>query len=132
MKELSLKIFGWIAVFLAPIKASMLTIIVLVLVDLITGLLAAKKQGIPIISTKLGHTVIKLLGYEIAVLLAYTGQTYLLDGVPVIHVVAGFVGSTELLSIYENMSVITGTPYIDAIKKLLGRQDTLPPTPPTG
>ena len=49
-----------LAVF-APAKSMILSSLALVLVDLITGVLAAKKQNIPITSSGLKRSIIKLL-----------------------------------------------------------------------
>ena len=50
------------------------------------------------------------------------------DSIPIVHVVSGLIGSAELLSIYENMSKITGVPFAQKIMELLQppKQETPP------
>jgi hypothetical protein len=41
------------------------------------------------------------------------------DTVPVVHVVAGLIGATELLSVYENLSRITGLDFKQKVMQLI-------------
>lgn len=115
----------WIAVFLAPVKAALLAVVFLVVVDLITGIAASKKRGEKIESAKLGRTVVKLLGYELALITSFVTEKYLLEVLPLLQTMAGFVGAVEILSVSENLAVLTGVPLYEAFKKLLNK----PPPP---
>lgn len=126
-----------IAVF-APIKTVMITVGVLIIADMLLGMWAAKKQGIPITSEKLSHTLVKIFMYEIAVCLAFLVETYLMEGIlPVCKIVGSIIGSVELKSILENVQGIQGQPIFNSlIGQLKGQvaqnlppQD--PPVPPT-
>lgn len=104
-----------IAVF-APAKSMILASLALVIMDLITGILAARKQGLPITSAGLGRTVSKLLVYEAAILLAFVAQQYLLSSlIPAASIVSGVVGITELTSCLENLNIIGGNNILQSI-----------------
>lgn len=123
-----------IAVF-APIKTVMITVGVLVIVDMILGMIAAKKRGESINSARMSSTVVKALMYEIAVMMAYLVETYLMSGVlPVCKIVGALIGSVELKSILENTQEIHGQPLFNTLIGQLKKQteDVLPqPPPPT-
>lgn len=109
--------------FLAPIEGVLATVGLLVVLDLITGLLASRKQGIPITSFGLKRTVVKLLVYEAAVLLAFLVNQYLTGpAIPLVHLVSSLIGVTELKSNYENINILSGgnllTSIINAVQRL--------------
>lgn len=114
-----------IAVF-APAQAMIFTSMALVLIDLVTGVWAAKKRGEIITSSGLSRTVAKLLVYESAILLAFVTQTYLTGNtIPVANIVAGFVGITELLSCLENLNGISGTDLLKSLLEKLANKSKL-------
>lgn len=119
LKTLAISI---LAVF-APIQATMVTVLVLVIADLITGLLAAKKSKDPITSAGLRRTIIKIFLYQGAIILAFLTQKYLTgETIPVSNIVAGFIGLTELTSVVENMNIISGK---SLFKALLSKLDSV-------
>jgi phage-related holin len=104
-----------LAVF-APAQSMIISTLVLVVVDLITGLIAAHKQGIPITSSGLRRTIGKTLIYEVVILIAFLAQQYLTGPViPVSSIAAGFIGLTELTSCVENLNVIGGGSLLKAL-----------------
>lgn len=101
-----------------------ITSFVLIMVDLITGVIAAKKQNIPVTSAGLRRTLSKLIIYELAMILAFITQQYLTgDTIPVSSLMAGFIGLTELTSILENLNVIGDGKLLQAILDKLGSQN---------
>jgi hypothetical protein len=118
---------------LAPIKAMLVTAGVLVFMDLLTGIWASLKTGIPISSNRLGRTVTKIFVYQLAIICGFLTERYLVDDMlPFAKIAAGYVGITELKSIYENLSRISGQ---DFLKGILGKlndrvDDKLPPGGP--
>lgn len=103
----------------APIHATLITAFSVVLIDLITGLIAAKKQGIPITSTGLKSTVVKLFVYQLVIVVAFLIETYLAKGVALTNIVTSYIGITELLSINENIALISGKDLLSgAIAKI--------------
>jgi hypothetical protein len=116
-----------LAVF-APAKAALFTVGLLVFLDFILGILAARKQSIPITSAGMGRTVVKSLVYELAILLAFLVQTYLTGAtMPVMSIVSGFIGVTELTSVLENLEIISGQPLLKIIVAALSSKNNTPP-----
>lgn len=100
----------------APIKPILITVLVLVMVDLYTGVYAAKKSGKPITSGGFKRTVAKLLMYEFAICLAFLVHQYLTgDLLPAEKLIASMIGLTELASVLENLNVINGQPLFNSI-----------------
>lgn len=113
-----------VAVF-APAQGMLTTALLLIVIDLITGILASKKQGKKINSSGLQRTIVKLLVYEISIMLAFLTETYLLNhSIPVSNIVAGFVGITELKSCLENLNVISGGDLLKQIVDKLGSKNS--------
>lgn len=107
------------AAALAPIHAAMATVLALVIVDLVTGVLVAYKLKEPLASNKLKKTVIKLVFYEVALVLSFWVGVYLTGpSVPVLQMVASIIGLTELASLLENFHILTGNKIFAT---LLGR-----------
>lgn len=104
-----------------PIKAMLVTVIVLVLADLATGVWAAYKMQQPITSAKMRNTVSKLLIYLVAVCVGFLVENYLLEQLlPVSKLIAGAIGMVELTSLLENANKILGTDIFKAILLKLG------------
>jgi hypothetical protein len=109
LKALALSIL----VIFAPIKAALITVMVLSLVDLLLGILGARSKGLPITSRGLRRTISKVAVYELVVILGFLVETYLTgDAVPIVKVLAGMIGITELKSVLENLEALTGIPLL--------------------
>lgn len=101
---------GAILSFFAPIQTLIIWTSVFVIADLVTGILAAKKRGEELKSSKLKKTIDKIVWYTLAITLAYGldvnvlsfAVLYLANGV------AGLCCGNELYSIFENVYCITG------------------------
>lgn len=120
MKLLEAFIAATLAIF-APIKMILITTIILVFGDLITGLVAAYKRGEPLKSAGLRRTVNKLLTYLSAICIGYLVETYMLEGyLAVSKIVAGLIGVVEFKSLLENLDSINGTPLFKSLIKKLG------------
>lgn len=103
------------AVF-APIKGAIVTVICLTIMDLITGIIAAKKRGEPLTSAGLARTVVKIAVYQVATLCAFLAQKYLiLDVMPICTLVTSLIGLTELKSVLENLDSISGGSFFKVI-----------------
>lgn len=125
MKDFLGKLALVIFAALAPIHAVIVSVGVLVVTDLITGVWAAIKRKEPISSAALRRTVSKMVIYQIAVISGFLVQQYLIsDLVPVVKIVAGVIGLVELKSILENADKITGVSiFQEALKKLGSKND---------
>lgn len=96
------------AVF-APIRGMIIVAALAIVADFILGIIAAKKRGDEIKSSKMGITVSKLLIAETAIMMCYLVQHYLLqDSFPLTNWVAGIVGLNEIYSIIESLDSISG------------------------
>ncbi len=108
-----LKIASMLILVLAPIHSVLIAVGVLIVLDMITGLLAARKRGEKITSANLKKTVTKAFLYQSSVVVAFLMEQLLLDGIPVVKVVAGIIALTEGKSFFENVHAITGTNFWD-------------------
>lgn len=131
MKTLQLIALSIISVF-APTKPILITSLVLVVVDLMFGILVAKKNKLPITSNGLKRTVLKLLVYEVAILVSFLVGTYLVDSfLPILKMVTSLIGLTELKSILENLDELSGGSFfgnlINKIQNILSNRDNTPP-----
>ena len=114
-KHLGALLISTLAVF-APIKGMIIVAGLAVIVDLITGIVAAKKRGEEIKSSKIGITVSKLIIVETAILMCFLIQTYLLDNAfPLVNWVAGVIGVHQIYSIMENLNSISGNQLFTSI-----------------
>ena len=96
-----------------PIKASLVAVGVLTFIDLVSGVCAAHKRGEKITSSGLKRTVVKLLVYEVVVMLGFLVEQYLTgDLIPIVKILSGMVGITELKSVLENLEDLTGLPLL--------------------
>lgn len=115
-----------VAIF-APAKALILVTGLLIFADLFTGMLAARKRGEKIKSAALRRTITKCFVYELAILLGFLVEVYMLDGfIPVSKIAAGLISVVEFKSILENLDVINGSPVFTSLIKKLGSVNDLP------
>lgn len=108
------------AVF-APIKELIVVTIVLILVDLITGMLAARKKGQKLSSAGIRRTFTKFTVYLTGICIGWLVERYMLEGfIPVSKIAAGLISIIEAKSVFENLDVINGNPIFTALIKKLG------------
>jgi phage-related holin len=113
-----------IALVFMPIKATLITVMVLTVADLITGITASRKEGKKITSSGLKRTIIKTTVYELVVMLGFLTERYMIgDALPVVKILAGFIGLTELKSVLENIERISGMPIIKLLIERLNQTD---------
>lgn len=115
--------------FLLPIKLVIITAGVLILADLFTGILAAKKRGEKITSAALSRTVAKMAVYQTVIITGYMLQVNLLGNVvPVINLVGSVIGMVEFKSIVENANTILGADiFKELIKRMSSKNDANSP-----
>ena len=101
--------------WLAPIQGAIISTFALVMIDLILGLLAARKTNVPITSSGLKQTVLKLLAYELGIVLAFIVQTYLAPQLAAVGILTTLIGTVELKSLLENIDIITGGDFFKSI-----------------
>lgn len=121
MKELLIKTGVVILSVLAPIKAVIISVGILIVADLITGIWAAIKRKEKIKSSVMRRTVSKMCIYQLAVICGFLLETFLLaNAFPVSKIVAGVIGMVEFKSILENSNSIVGGDVFKSILKKIG------------
>lgn len=104
--------------YFSPVKGVLLVAFAAILLDLITGIIAARTRGEGIKSKKLYKTAVKI-GCVSAIIL----MTYAIDKeIPLIELhklVAWLIVGFELWSILENMAQITDHPVFRFLKRLM-------------
>lgn len=130
--NIALKIaLALLAVF-APAEQVVLTVMALTGLDMITGILAAKKLGHAITSSGLKRTVVKTAIYEVAILASYLVGMYLTGPyVPVMNICSSLIGLTELKSVLENLDILNGGSFFRSMTNKLSNYAKLdPPSDP--
>lgn len=112
---------------LAPAKAMLASAFVLVVLDTVTGVFAARKRGEQISSARLRRSIGKAFLYETVIVAAFLSEKYLLsDALPVTKIAAGAIGLAELLSVLENVNSATGKNIFGALLNKLGSPNDKP------
>ena len=123
MRSIAINLLIATAAVFVPIKAALIAIVVLTLLDLVSGVSAAIKRKESITSSGFKRTVIKLLVYLSVACLAYVVEAFLTGGlIPLAKIASGLVGVTELKSILENMEEVTGLPILQMLIDKLAQQ----------
>lgn len=108
-----------IAAYIAPLYTMISCVLIFISLDFLTGVYAAYIQKIPIVSHRMRKTVEKFVLYSVAILTGYMFELNFAVWSNLAQIVAGFIASTELFSIYENITKITGLNFIKKIKDIL-------------
>ena len=119
MKSLLLKLLSILIIWISPIADALLGIGILIFLDLSMGLIAAYKLKIPITSSRLKNTGVKLLVYNLLVISAFVAESKLAPLIPFINICTFFIATIEITSISENFEKITGLPFLKFIKDKL-------------
>lgn len=112
--------------FLMPIKPLLMSVILFILIDTITGLIKACKLKEKISSRKLGDVVGKCILYISSIILVYIFEEFLLesfvgDGHPVTKITAIIWSLIEFGSIIENINSIYNINLYKIFKNLVTR-----------
>ena len=130
IQKSSLQLLAVVSTFFLPITGILFLIGFAILVDTITGIWKAKKLGIPITSRKLSAIISKLMLYEVAVILFYLIDRFILNdiiltffSVPLMltKILALVLVSIETISISENYKAVKGIDLWQAMKLLFAR-----------
>lgn len=99
---------GWFMAYINPSSELLTTVFCFVLCDFILGITASKTTKVPITSSGLRRGAAKILCYLLLVVLAHAAQTSLGVGWELAKFMSGYIMVTELISILENIAIITG------------------------
>ena len=102
----------------------MITVGILIVADLITGVIAARKRNEKISSARLRDSISKCLIYQTAIITGFLVQNYIMDDViPIVKIVGSAISMVELTSLYENLNTISGTNIFKEIIDRLGSKN---------
>ena len=130
IQKSSLQLLAVVSTFFLPITGILFLIGFAILVDTITGIWKSKKLGIPITSRKLSAIISKLMLYEVAVILFYLIDRFILNdiiltffSVPLMltKILSLVLVSIEVMSISENYKAVKGIDLWQAMKLLFAR-----------
>ena len=102
-------ILGWLTSVLLPIRDFLVITSALVFLDLVTGVLAAKRRDEKIRSRALMCTTVKLLLYYSAILATHGVEVTFAEKIPLTYITAFTIAVTELKSLLENVDAGTGS-----------------------
>ena len=100
--------FSWISSFIMSVATFLSFTLVIVLVDLYTGRMAAKHRGEAIKSSGYHQSVKKYVLYMLGILISELFIRVFSLPIPLTYMVAGVVALTEIKSIFENIETVTG------------------------
>lgn len=103
--------------YFLPISTFLKLTAVLVTADWITGILASVINNVPLTSTRMKRTVIKITGYSIALIVAHEITISLLPGFEAAFFATFYIASTELKSLDENMEKLFGVSILGYLSK---------------
>ena len=121
MKQILIKIFDAFLLSSVVFLPVTITISVLVLFDFITGVWASIYLKEDITSKKMSQTITKFILYNIALISGFCVEYFIVDVVPLTKIIAMFIASIELKSMFENIYKITGINLWINIKKYFKR-----------
>jgi len=101
-------LLSWISSFIMSVATFLSFTLVIVLVDLYTGRMAAKHRGEAIKSSGYRQSVKKYVLYMLGILISELFIRVFSLPIPLTYMVAGVVALTEIKSIFENIETVTG------------------------
>ena len=111
--------------YFTPIKEIVHVMLIFLAMDTISGIWASLKGGDKLQSSKLRTTVYKFLWYTVAVMLSLMMEkTFGFSWTRLAALVGGFICSVELVSIFENISKITGDPIFARIVRVIKKKSS--------
>lgn len=102
-----------------PISDFLIGVMVLVLVDLYTGIQAAKKRKEKLRSHGFRKSIIKIKDYFLAILLAQIIEKIWLEGIPLVHTISFAIAFVEFRSNLENISEVTDVKFVNVLLSIL-------------
>lgn len=113
-------ILGVLGTFFAPIGGFLVAMSVMVVLDIFTGIQAAKKRGDKITAARMKQKIGDMIAYALLIIATETITFAFFQGVPIAqsitYTAALFICGVELKSIAENVYESTGIDVWDKIK----------------
>ncbi len=107
-----LKILVIIIAYFAPIATMIHCVLIFIAIDFLTGVYASRKLGQKIVSHRLRNTIEKFVFYTSAIILGHMFMKEMANWTNLDQLIAGFIAMTELISIFENITRITGLNFM--------------------
>ena len=114
---------GFVLSFVTPIAPFFWLAIGLVLLDTVTGIIAAQKRKEKINSRGFARVLSKIVVYMASILACHGVEVVLKTGGNVTYIAVGAIAFTELMSVLENTRVVSGANIASVVKRLLPGQD---------
>ncbi len=121
MEKISYVIF-WLLAILSPVYAVMGTIVFLIIVDFVTGVFVTYKKKKQLRTVHIVHATSKVVIYNLVVLSAFLLEQFIIDEVPFLKIISGFIAVFEIKSIMQNFDVIYGVNLYKVILKALNNK----------
>jgi hypothetical protein len=109
---------------LLPVQGIMGATLAVIIIDLVVGILSARKRGEQITSAGLRRTVSKLCIYEVGIIAGFLIQHYMVgDDVPCVKLITAAIGLVEGTSVLENLNELNGSPIFAKVLALIGSKN---------
>lgn len=115
MREWAIALSVTLVAFIAPVQHIILATGFLLFVDTFTGVWRALYAKQKFSSYRFGRLLAKIVLYNVAIITAHVMGTYLVPHIPMVSLVSTAVAAREGLSIFENISLITGTDLVSLL-----------------
>lgn len=113
------KLSIWMGAIMAPLYDVLGAVLLLIVIDFLTGIGAAFKEKEAVSSKKMRNTINKFMFYSLTLLAAHVVELKITPALPWLKIVSGFVALTELRSIFENFNRIFGLNLWNYVKGLI-------------
>jgi hypothetical protein len=109
--ELGAKSVAWLFIYLTPLHGNLVTVYLLLVCDLVSGVTKARKNNESITAAKLTKTLYKFFFYTLIIVVAFQIDlhTFLSTSLYLTRIVCYYIVLIEFQSNAENVSAITGT-----------------------
>lgn len=113
---------AFLSVHFLAIADFLFAIGVLVMIDLITGMAAAKKRKEHIHSRGLRRSIIKTVWYFLAILMGHMVQSIFFKSVELDYLISSYIAIIEFKSLLENIGELTGADVWTYIRNVLPKK----------
>jgi len=120
--EFFMKFMIWFLAIIVPIYDLTGALIVLIVIDLITGIGASLKNQVKFKWEKIVNTFTKVIIYSLILLAGWVVESKIMPAIPLMRLVAGFLALTELRSILGNFKNIFGLDMWEYIRSAIRNQ----------
>ena len=117
-----IKFLIWFVAILVPLYDVAGALIILIIIDLATGIIASVKNKVKFQWKKIENTFTKVIIYSLILLAGWVIESKIMPAIPLMRLVAGFLALTELRSILGNFKNIFGLDMWEYIRAAIRNQ----------